>query len=239
MAMRVESLGISGSGKTTLMRACHSTLEDQDIRTLTPTDLDRLDKKNKQGYPVIWRKERLRQAFHVADFLAAHPKTHDFFAEYYKGLPRNLALIAAVGADLMKFGRSHNKIDVFWVDEGFFHFGVHVSILQNSVDTKTALSDLLDVAPLPDAVLYTHTTPDVAIEGLRERMARLDIAEDEAEARIEATFGGLDGLAHRAECIEFVLSGLNARGVPVAKVRAHQDINDMAKHALLGLKLAQ
>ncbi len=235
--IRIESVGLSGSGKSTLVKACHDGLKSKGGRSLQAASLDALDKKDSPGMPVIWKSERLRQAFHTAEFCRTQPQILDYFNTLYADNRRNMAFIHAVGGDLSKFAKSESEIDAFWVDEGFLHYGIHAALASDHGDASDWVDHLISAMPLPDAVLYTVADPDLALSGLRHRMAQNGRTEPEAEARIEKVFGGAAGLKARAHQINRAVAQLADKGVNIVKIPAHGNIKDMANSALGALGL--
>ncbi|MGB0799464.1 MAG: hypothetical protein ACPGRD_09130 [Planktomarina sp.] len=237
MGLRLETFGLPGSGKSTLTRACLSRLRDQGNMVDTAKSLDRRDAKLRGPVPVLWPKPGMRQSYRIAEFRAAWPELDAFFMRCYRDRVRNSALIAATGADVMKFEASRDQIDVFWVDEGFLHYGMHAITLQDgNVDDAIQLANIM---PQPDAVILVDTTPEVAMENVLRRTQDGGRNAAQAARFVADHFGDLAMFEKRHRLIQATLAELRKHGVPVISQMAMGDIDEMAEatcKSILALK---
>lgn len=234
--LRIESLGLPGSGKSTLIKACRAALADDGTKDIDSNDLEKLDRQNAPQMPVLWKQARIRHAFGLLDFIKSHPNTVDHFNTLYKGNDRNLSIIHAVGADLSRHTRLSDRYSAFWVDEGFFHYGIHAPIWAKVADPAGEVAALLKTAPRPDVLIVTKSQPQTAIAGMRKRTGASE-NDTTNDKKIFRKFGDLEELTLRANLIDQVGSGLAAAGTTVIELEAHGALSKMVEQVLDRLAL--
>lgn len=236
--MRIESIGLPGAGKTTLEKTCRVMLEAEGKRALDANALDALDAQHPQGHPRIWRNEKLRQSYHIAGYLSAHIDMHGFLAAHYGSHRRNVALSLGVGADISRYRICKHRLHSFWVGEGMLHLG-SVALLETAGwkldESRPFISDLVEVLPPPDAVLYLRAEPQMATEALLSRMSRFQTKDGVVDDRFNKFFGGTEGMAVRHDVLDLLADQLVAAGIPVITLQAHGDRDAMARQVLDGL----
>lgn len=238
--MRIESLGLPGSGKSTLVRALHARVSTQKIRSHTSATLHLLDKKTpKRGLKALWSSARKRQSYRIAEYISAYPEAVALFHHYYPDRPRNMALHYAFGADVIKHRDLHTHLDVFWADEGFLHFGCQSITRLHFRHRKRHITQLLDAMPLPDAVLYTRTTPEASMTKLEERMRSAGQSARNIARKTQKRSRRHQFLVQRVKVMDETARQLAKRGVKVVKLAAHAPLDQMAAHAEMRLELNQ
>ncbi len=233
--LRIESLGLPGSGKSTLVGACRARLAEWGVPDLDAVRLDQIDQKKSPQMPVLWPQERIRQAFSGAQFGARWPDAVAFFQGVYANNARNLAIIHALGADHVRFDRA-NKPLPFWVDEGFFHYGVHAIMTLDPSQDTSAVTQLVAACPLPDALIVTRADPDQALAGIRQR-AGLDADDAQKDKRFFDRYGTPADFERRGQIIENIAQGLSARGTKILELTAHDPLDQMVDHVMQALRL--
>jgi len=232
---RIESLGLPGSGKSTLVGACRDRMASLDLRDLDAVRLDRIDQKKSPQMPVLWPQERIRQAYSLSQFVLRWPDAVAFFQGVYADNPRNLTIIHAIGADHVRFERGRKALP-FWVDEGFFHYGVHAIMTLDPAQDAASVDQLVGACPLPDTLIVTHADPDQALAGIRQR-AGLDAGDAKKDKRFFDRFGSPADFARRARIIDAIAQGLSDRGVQILTLAAHGPLDQMVDQVMQDLDL--
>ncbi len=233
--MRIESLGLPGSGKSTLVTACRDRLAQSGQRDLDAARLDKIDQKKSPQMPVLWPQERVRQAFSIAQFALQWPGAVAFFQRIYGDNARNLTIVHALGGDHIKFERAGRELP-FWVDEGFFHFGVHAIMTQPPGEDVPLTAELVAAVPQPDALIVTDADPAQALQGIRQR-AGLSADDPAKDKRFRDRFGTPQDFQRRADIIASIKTQLQDRGTQVVSLPAHGPIDQMVDQCLAALGL--
>lgn len=231
--MRLENLGLPGSGKSTLSSQCRKQLAASGHVSVDSSGLSKIDQTTAPSNARLWHDSRWRQTYHLARFLDQHAPLHQVFNQLYDQNFRNLSLVLDVGADLSRYDLLSDQLHSFWVDEGFFHLGCH-ALLDAAQwafpDCLTHLDALIDAVPLPNAILHTDATVDVATKGI---FARLEGRSPEhAQRRFNKAFGGAQGMDARARLIDAMVLRLEGAGAKIITLKAHGDLDLMCDSVL-------
>lgn len=232
---QIEFLGVPGVGKTTLLSALLSRLGEDAVGLEQAVRISISD----HGDDILTRAAaRLTRSPSNRLWKVAYARSSDRFS----ALVRFLAVRGDLVEDVLRVQRlradrdvrqdltlgwilnlmaryqlaSEGDTEVLVVDEGFCQRAV--TLFAHGFDTQrdaSLLASYLDRIPLPELIIWTTATPDVALRRLDGRGW---------SERMEAKRANRQGfLAGAFEVVELVRATMADRGIPVIEVDGRED----------------